>query len=148
MLFQEGSVGCAGSWTESPAKRADVNSPPILAPRSLLKACRDKLREGGGRKHSNLNKYRSESDQLIDKASGLCYQNFNSQLIRQDSKISKKPGRLAQWIERWSPEPKVPGSIPGSPSNRINRLKELGLEVSGWSSGPRERSVIQGTARN
>ena len=43
----------------------------------------------------------------------LCYANHASQAVFQSV---PRRGRLAQWIERWSPEPKVAGSIPASPS--------------------------------
>ena len=43
----------------------------------------------------------------------LCYANHASQAVFQSV---PRRGRLAQWIERWSPEPKVSGSIPESPS--------------------------------
>ena len=40
-------------------------------------------------------------------------------------------GRLAQRIERWSPEPKVAGSIPALPSNNFNRLLIDSSDITG-----------------
>ena len=61
------------------------------------------------------------SDHLIDKASLLCYLNVSFLLAKIQSFYTDQ-GRLAQWIERWSPEPKVEGSTPSSPSSYIKGL--------------------------
>ena len=54
---------------------------------------------------------------VLDKIAARSPDNpWNIQAWETCPKYIELEGRLAQWIERWSPEPKVPGSIPGSPS--------------------------------
>ncbi len=64
------------------------------------------------------------SHEFIDKATGVCYQTVA--LIGSPLRNTQE-GRLAQWIERLSPEPKVPGSIPGSPSKENQGVRGFTL---------------------